>query len=55
MGNKHNKAAFVEANKTESGGCTKDFLKTIGVEWPPKKDGRKNLLKIQKESCRKCN
>ena len=35
---------YIEKNKTANGGFTKDILKEWGVDWPPQKGWRKNLI-----------
>ena len=34
---------FIELGKTEKGGYTRQFLESIGVEWPPRQGWKKDL------------
>lgn len=34
---------FIDANETEKGGYKKQFLESIGVEWPPRQGWKKDL------------
>lgn len=38
------KEVLLRDNITEAGGYTREFLKSIGVPWPPKKGWKKRFL-----------
>ena len=35
---------YIENNKTANGGFSKDILKQWGIDWPPQKGWRKQLI-----------